>query len=87
MLDSEAPDYRILDTDYSSYAAVYSCDDFIVEKAEIGAVLSRDRMVPESIVSWICQKPLLCFTKAFLIFSLDREGPRRVPAAQHLHDI
>ena len=51
MLDSEAPDYRILDTDYSSYAAVYSCDDFIVEKAEIGAVLSRDRMVPESIVS------------------------------------
>lgn len=70
MLDSEAPDYRILDTDYSSYAAVYSCDDFLVEKAEIGAVLSRDRMVPESIVSWICQKPRLCFTKADLNFSL-----------------
>ena len=58
MLDSEAPDFRILDTDYTSYAAVYSCDDFLVEKAEIGAVLSRDRMVPESIVSkflWIFQ--------------------------------
>ena len=54
MLDSEAPDYRILDTDYTSYAAVYSCDDFLVEKAEIGAVLSRDRMVPESIVSQFC---------------------------------
>ena len=56
MLDSEAPDYRILDTDYTSYAAVYSCDDFLVEKAEIGAVLSRDRMVPESIVSKFCRR-------------------------------
>ena len=70
MLDSEAPDYRILDTDYSSYAAVYSCDDFLVEKAEIGAVLSRDRMVPESIVRvfhWIC---LPCLTNSLLNFPL-----------------
>ena len=51
MKESEAPDYRILDTDYSSYAAVYSCDDFLIEKAEIGIVLSRDPMVPESTVS------------------------------------
>ena len=50
MKESESPDYRILDTDYSSYAAVYSCDDFLFEKAEIGIILSRDIMAPQSTV-------------------------------------
>ena len=79
MLDSEAPDYRILDTDYSSYAAVYSCDDFLVEKAEIGAVLSRDRMVPESIVSEFClifQNYCSAFNKPYLIVRSRRASTR-----------
>ena len=50
MNEAESPDYRILDTDYSSYAAVYSCDDFLFEKAEIGIVLTRDPMAPQSTV-------------------------------------
>ena len=50
MKESESPDYRILDTDYSSYAAVYSCDDILFEKAEVGFVLTRDPMATLSTV-------------------------------------
>ena len=51
MKEAEAPDYRVLDTDYSSYAAVYSCDDFLFEKSEIGFVLTRDPAASQSTVS------------------------------------
>jgi len=36
-------EYMLIDTDYTSYAAVYSCQGLLVARQEIGYILTRDR--------------------------------------------
>lgn len=41
-------DYRVVDTDYKSYALVYSCTDFIFGKFYFVWVLAREPVLPEA---------------------------------------
>ena len=43
-------DYEILDTDYDSYAVVYSCSQFLFFKYELGWILTREAKVSEDVV-------------------------------------
>ena len=44
-------DYEILDTDYDSYAVVYSCSQFLFFKYELGWILTREANVSQDLVS------------------------------------
>jgi apolipoprotein D and lipocalin family protein len=45
-----AGDYRVLSTDYSSYAVVYSCDESIFGKTEYAWILTRERNPKDSLL-------------------------------------
>jgi apolipoprotein D and lipocalin family protein len=45
-----AGDYRVLATDYETYALVYSCSNFLVAKSEYIWVLTRDQQPDESVI-------------------------------------
>lgn len=43
-------DYRVLATDYSTYALVYSCDTYLIAKTEYIWVLTRDEKPSEAVI-------------------------------------
>ena len=43
-------DYRVLDTDYETFALVYSCDSYYVAKTEYIWVLTRERNPDQSVI-------------------------------------
>jgi hypothetical protein len=45
-----AGDYEVLDTDYFTYAIVYSCSNFYLAKSEYIWVLTRAQFVDESLI-------------------------------------
>ena len=40
-------DYRVVDTDYTSYSLVYSCNDFIFAKYELVWIISREPVMKQ----------------------------------------
>ncbi|XP_019623554.1 PREDICTED: apolipoprotein D-like [Branchiostoma belcheri] len=48
--------YWVVDTDYTNYSIVYSCDYFLINRVEFLWILARDRALPAGTMSNIMQK-------------------------------
>ena len=46
-------DYRVLDTDYENWAAIYSCKNILLFKYEFGWILTREPTLNQTYVSYL----------------------------------
>ena len=53
---STAGDYNVWDTDYTNYALVYSCSQYLFIKSEAAWILARGKSLDESLITQLKDK-------------------------------